>query len=183
MERPAANSNKVCFGLFEADLDARVLRKSGVKIKLNEQPFQVLALLLERPGELVSREELQARLWPSDTFVDFDVSLNGAVKRLRQALGDESDNPRFIETLYRRGYRFIAPVSTPPSERAPRADTTNRPASLHHPYWGPLRIMAMEPVPCRHSPSEKLASTADLGIPCRRFSGGAARSASSSQGR
>jgi Tol biopolymer transport system component/DNA-binding winged helix-turn-helix (wHTH) protein len=107
-----------------------------VKIKLNEQPFQVLALLLERPGELVTREELQARLWPSDTFVDFDVSLNGAVKRLRQALGDESDNPRFIETLYRRGYRFIAPVSIPPSERAPRADTTNRPASLSSPVWG-----------------------------------------------
>jgi len=136
MERPAANSNKVCFGIFEADLDARVLRKSGVKIKLNEQPFQVLALLLERPGELVTREELQASLWPSDTFVDFDVSLNGAVKRLRQALGDESDNPRFIETLYRRGYRFIAPVSIPPSERPPRADTTNSPFSLSSPVLG-----------------------------------------------
>jgi DNA-binding winged helix-turn-helix (wHTH) protein len=117
MERPAKNPTTLCFGLFEADLQTRELRKSGVKIKLNEQPFQVLALLLERPGEVITREELQTRLWPADTFVDFDVSLNGAVKKLRQALGDESDNPRFIETLYRRGYRFIAPVSVPGSER------------------------------------------------------------------
>jgi Tol biopolymer transport system component/DNA-binding winged helix-turn-helix (wHTH) protein len=111
MERPAVNPNTVQFGLFEVDLQARELRKSGVKIKLNEQPFQVLAVLLERPGEIVTREELQARLWPADTFVDFDLSLNGAVKKLRHALGDESDNPRFVETLYRRGYRFIAPIS------------------------------------------------------------------------
>jgi Tol biopolymer transport system component/DNA-binding winged helix-turn-helix (wHTH) protein len=111
MERPAVNPNSVQFGLFEVDLQARELRKSGVKIKLNEQPFQVLAVLLERPGEVVTREELQARLWPADTFVDFDLSLNSAVKKLRQALGDESDNPRFVETLYRRGYRFIAPVA------------------------------------------------------------------------
>jgi Tol biopolymer transport system component/DNA-binding winged helix-turn-helix (wHTH) protein len=111
MERPAVNPNTVQFGLFEVNLQTRELRKSGVKIKLNDQPFQVLALLLERPGEIATREELQTRLWPSDTFVDFDLSLNSAVKKLRQALGDESDNPRFVETLYRRGYRFIAPVS------------------------------------------------------------------------
>jgi Tol biopolymer transport system component/DNA-binding winged helix-turn-helix (wHTH) protein len=117
MERPAVNPNTVQFGLFEADLQARELRKSGVKIKLNEQPFQVLAVLLERPGEIVTREELQTRLWPADTFVDFDLSLNSAVKKLRQALGDESDNPRFVETLYRRGYRFIAPVSIAGRER------------------------------------------------------------------
>lgn len=111
MERPAVNPTTVQFGLFEVDLQARELRKSGVKIKLHEQPFQVLAVLLERAGEIVTREELQARLWPANTFVDFDLSLNSAVKKLRQALGDESDNPRFVETLYRRGYRFIAPVS------------------------------------------------------------------------
>jgi Tol biopolymer transport system component/DNA-binding winged helix-turn-helix (wHTH) protein len=121
MERPAVNPNTVQFGLFEVDLQARELRKSGVKIKLNDQPFQVLAVLLERPGELVTREELQTRLWPADTFVDFDLSLNSAVKKLRQALGDESDNPRFVETLYRRGYRFIAPVSTPGREQLPAA--------------------------------------------------------------
>jgi DNA-binding winged helix-turn-helix (wHTH) protein/Tol biopolymer transport system component len=112
MERPAVNPSSVQFGLFEVDLQARELRKSGVKVKLNDQPFQVLSVLLERPGDVVTREELQTRLWPADTFVDFDLSLNSAVKKLRQALGDESDNPRFVETLYRRGYRFIAPVST-----------------------------------------------------------------------
>jgi len=124
MERPAVNPNTVHFGLFEVDLQARELRKSGVKIKLNDQPFQVLAMLLERPGEIVTREELQTRLWPSDTFVDFDLSLNSAVKKLRQALGDESDNPRFVETLYRRGYRFIAPVSN----HAPHAGDGTEPS-------------------------------------------------------
>src|SRR6202521_837428 len=113
MERPAVNPNSVQFGLFEVDLQARELRKAGVKIKLNDQPFQVLTVLLERPGEVVTREELQTRLWSADVFVDFDLSLNTAVKKLRQALGDESENPRFVETLYRRGYRFIAPVHLP----------------------------------------------------------------------
>jgi Tol biopolymer transport system component/DNA-binding winged helix-turn-helix (wHTH) protein len=111
MEKPAVNPNTAHFGLYEVDLDARELRKSGVKVKLHDQPFQVLAALLESPGDIVTRDELHARLWPADTFVDFDLSLNSAVKKLRQALGDDSDNPRFIETLYRRGYRFIAPVS------------------------------------------------------------------------
>lgn len=98
------------FGLYEVDLAAMQLRKSGIKIKLQEQPFQILTMLLERRGEIVTREELQKRLWPEDTFVVFDVGLNSAVKKLRQALGDDSENPRFIETLYRRGYRFLAPV-------------------------------------------------------------------------
>ena len=114
---PRRNLNTVQFGLFELDLQARELRKSGIRIKLQEQPFQILSMLLERPGEIVTREELQKRLWPGDTFVDFDLSLNSAVKKLRQALGDESDNPRFVETLYRRGYRFIAPISTASRER------------------------------------------------------------------
>jgi len=105
--QPATNRRIIQFGLFELDLDARELRKSGLRIKLQEQPFQILAMLLERPREIVTREELQRRLWPQDTFVDFDLSLNSAVKKLRQALGDDSANPRFIETLYRRGYRFI----------------------------------------------------------------------------
>ena len=129
MERPAVNPNTVQFGLFEVDLQARELRKSGVRIKLNEQPFQVLAVLLERPGEIVTREELQTRLWPADTFVDFDLSLNSAVKKLRQALGDESDNPRFVETLYRRGYRFIAPVATGGREKELPAANEEVPAA------------------------------------------------------
>ena len=111
MAQPATNPRTVRFGLFELDLDARELRKSGVRIKLQEQPFQILAMLLERPGAIVTREAMQKNLWPGDTFVDFDLSLNSAVKKLRQALSDDSENPRFVETLYRRGYRFIAPVN------------------------------------------------------------------------
>src|ERR1700680_2287416 len=110
MAQPATNP-RIQFGLFELDLDARELRKSGVRIKLQEQPFQILSMLLERPGTVVTREELQKKLWPGDTFVDFDLSLNSAVKKLRQALNDDSENPRFVETPYRRGYRFIGPVN------------------------------------------------------------------------
>ena len=98
------------FGTFEVDLEARELRRNGIKLKLQDQPFQLLAMFLERPGEVVTREAVRERLWPADTFVDFDHSLNTAIKKLRQALGDSAENPRFIETLARRGYRFIAPV-------------------------------------------------------------------------
>ena len=98
------------FGLFELDLSAGELRKSGVKLRLQGQPFQVLALLLERAGDVVTREELQQKLWPSDTFVDFDHSLNTAINKVREALGDSASSPRYVETLARRGYRFIAPV-------------------------------------------------------------------------
>jgi len=103
------------FGVFEVDLRAGELRKQGVKIKLQDQPFQLLQILLERPGEVGTREELRQRIWPSDTFVDFDGGVNNAVKRLREALGDKAETPRFIETLPRRGYRFIGTVngSTP----------------------------------------------------------------------
>jgi TolB-like protein/DNA-binding winged helix-turn-helix (wHTH) protein/Flp pilus assembly protein TadD len=98
------------FGIFEVDLQAGELRRQGVKVKLQQQPFQILAMLLECPGEVVTREEVQKRLWPTDTFVDFDRGLNRATNRLRESLGDEADNPRFIETLPRRGYRFIGQV-------------------------------------------------------------------------
>ena len=100
----------VRFGTFEADLATRELRKNGVRIKLHGQPFEVLAMLLERPGEAVAREEFRQRLWSTDTFVDFDAGVNTAINRLRDALNDSAENPRFIETLPRRGYRFIAPV-------------------------------------------------------------------------
>ena len=100
-------SRAVRFGLFELDLRASELRKNGVKIKLQEQPFRILVSLLRQPGEVVTREELRRELWASDTFVDFDHSLNAAIKRLRDALGDSAENPRFIETLPRHGYRFI----------------------------------------------------------------------------
>jgi DNA-binding winged helix-turn-helix (wHTH) protein/Tol biopolymer transport system component len=98
------------FGVFELDLRAGELRRQGLRVKLQEQPFQVLAQLLEKPGEVVTREELRNRLWPADTFVDFDHSLNAAIRRLRDALGDSAENPRFVETMARRGYRFLAPV-------------------------------------------------------------------------
>ena len=105
------NSGKlVRFGVFELDLAAGELRKNGAKLRLQEQPFQVLALLLERSGEVVTREELRQKLWPADTFVDFDHGLNTAVNKLRETLGDSASSPRYIETLARRGYRFIAPV-------------------------------------------------------------------------
>ncbi len=100
------------FGVFEADLRAGELRRDGSKVKLQEQPFQILAMLLERPEEIVTREELRARLWSADTFVDFDHGLNSAIRRLRDALGDSAENPSFVETLGRRGYRFIAPVAS-----------------------------------------------------------------------
>ena len=100
----------VRFGLFELDLRTHELRKKGLKIKLQEQPCHILAILLEHPGEVITRDELRNALWPSDTFVDFNHSLNSAIMRLREVLGDSSENPRFIETLSRRGYRFIAPV-------------------------------------------------------------------------
>jgi TolB-like protein/DNA-binding winged helix-turn-helix (wHTH) protein/Tfp pilus assembly protein PilF len=102
-----SQSRTVRFGLFELDLRAGELRKNGVKVKLQEQPFRILVSLLRRPGEVVTREELRRELWPSDTFVDFDHSLNAAVKRLRDALDDAAENPRFIATLPRHGYRFV----------------------------------------------------------------------------
>lgn len=117
----AQNRSRVArFGVFELDLSAGELRKSGVKLRLQGQPFQVLALLLARAGEVVTREELQQKLWPSDTFVDFDHSLNTAINKVREALGDSASSPRYVETLARRGYRFIAPVQArSESEAAP----------------------------------------------------------------
>src|SRR6478672_9086348 len=100
----------VRFGAFQVDLRTGELRKGGARINLPDQPFQVLRTLLERAGKLVTREELRQRLWSAETFVDFEHGLNAAVRRLRDALGDSADVPRFIETLPRRGYRFIAPI-------------------------------------------------------------------------
>src|SRR5262250_2584313 len=123
MEIAPNNSGLILrFGTFEADLRTRELRKGGVRIKLHGQPFEVLALLLERPGSVVPREELRKRLWPTDTFVDFDHGVNTAINRLREALGDSAENPRFVETIPRRGYRFIAPVE--PTAAIPEANVS-----------------------------------------------------------
>src|SRR5688572_4892535 len=98
----------VKFGSFELDVRLRELRNGPTRVRLQDQPFEILRLMLERPGDVVTREQLRHRLWPAGTYVDFEHSLNAAVKRLRAALGDDADNPRFVETLPRRGYRFIA---------------------------------------------------------------------------
>jgi TolB-like protein/Tfp pilus assembly protein PilF len=120
------------FGAFELDLRARELRKQGVKIKLQEQPFQILAMLLENPGEVVTREHLRSNLWPADTFVDFDHSLNKAINKLREALEDSADNPHFIETLARRGYKF-------------RADTKGSPGGIQSLLVLPLENLSRDP--------------------------------------
>src|SRR5437868_12161577 len=111
MKSSASSSPVASFGPFEVEFGLYELRKRGRRISLQDQPFQVLAKLLERPGEVVTREELRQKLWPADTFVDFDHGLNNAINRLREALCDSAETPRFIETLPRKGYRFIAPVN------------------------------------------------------------------------
>jgi TolB-like protein/DNA-binding winged helix-turn-helix (wHTH) protein/Flp pilus assembly protein TadD len=114
--KPSASGRSICFGPFEFDPQSGELRKHGMRIKLQGQPCDLLAMLLQHPGEVVTREELQKRLWPADTHVDFEHSLNAVIKRLRAALGDTAQAPRFVETLARQGYRFIAPVSQPAVE-------------------------------------------------------------------
>jgi DNA-binding winged helix-turn-helix (wHTH) protein len=118
------------FGAFEVDAATGELRRQGIRIKLNAQPFQVLSLLLERPGELLTREQISRELWPDGTFVDYEHGVNSAVNRIREALGDTAGNPRFVETLARRGYRFVAPVErigpvdAPAREEKPASETT-----------------------------------------------------------
>jgi len=125
----------VRFGVFEVDLCAGELRKSGMRIKLHGQPLEVLGMLLQRPGEVIPREELRQKLWPTDTFVDFDHGVNTAINRLREALGDSAETPRFIETVPRRGYRFIGAVNggagdgiEPPSLTQQKPDAWEKPA-------------------------------------------------------
>jgi DNA-binding winged helix-turn-helix (wHTH) protein len=140
MAVPPNNSRILRFGVFELDLNAGELRKSGIRLRLQGQPIQVLTLLLERAGEVVTREELRQTLWASDTFVDFDHSLNTAINKVREALGDSASSPRFVETLARRGYRFIAPVQTsapnPPALEESPAETKQAPPN---PVPGPVQ--------------------------------------------
>ena len=129
--RPTMSQNVVvCFGVFEADLGARELRKKGVKVKIQELPFRALALLLNRPGEVLTREEFRQALWPDGVFVDFDHGLSSAINRLRDALGDSAENPVFIATVERRGYRWLAPVHRPaPAVGVPAVTSEVRPDS------------------------------------------------------
>lgn len=118
----SAQTHVFRFGIYEADTRSGELRKNGAKLKVQGQPFEVLIALLARPGEVVTREELRLRLWPSDTFVDFDHGLNTAINKLRDLLGDTASNPRFIETVPKRGYRFLAPVQAP--DASPSVNST-----------------------------------------------------------
>src|SRR2546430_3324121 len=110
MQAAQCSGRTLRFGFFEVDLRAAELRKHGIRIRVQEQPFHILTLLLERSGDIVTREELRQKLWPAHTFVDFDRSLNKAMTKLQAALGDSPESPRYIETLHRRGYRFLAPI-------------------------------------------------------------------------
>ena len=124
MAQPPSTSAILKFDAYALDLRAGELFKNGKKIKIQEQPVQILAMLLERPGEVVTREELRERLWSEDTFVDFEHSLNTAIKKLRLALNDDPEKPRFIETLRRRGYRFAAALAESANAEAPPAPAT-----------------------------------------------------------
>ena len=145
-----AKPNVVSFGAYEFNPYSGELRREGMRVRLEGQPLAILQMLLERSGELVTREELQRRLWPADTFVDFEHSLNAAVKRLRAALHDSADQPRFVETLSRRGYRFIAPVSGVAAERAgeasavaPAPAVTGAPSRPRSRIWWLVSIVAV----------------------------------------
>src|SRR5215469_5901665 len=124
---PTSSPTAVQFGPFELDRSARELRKQGTRIRLQPKPLQILCALAERPGEIVTRDELKARLWPNDTFVDFESGLNTAVNRLRIALGDSAEHPRYVETEARNGYRFIAPTQLK-RETAPPVMAISTPA-------------------------------------------------------
>ena len=130
-----ARSNIVRFGIYEFEPDAKELRKGGMRVRLEGQPLAILKILLARPGQVITREELQKELWPADTFVDFEHSLNAAVKRLRAALNDSADHPRYIETLARRGYRFIAPVNATDAEVGVVAPTVAPSPTIGHPQF------------------------------------------------
>jgi TolB-like protein/DNA-binding winged helix-turn-helix (wHTH) protein/Flp pilus assembly protein TadD len=151
METEKETRQVVRFGVFDLDVRARSLHKSGIRIKLQGQPFDVLVLLISRRGEVVTREELQQNLWPADTFVDFEHSVNTAVMRLRDALGDSAEGPRFIETVPRRGYRFIAPVEWPAEIVSPPVHVAQQESQAGEPkgrirlplYWAAGLILAL----------------------------------------
>ncbi|HEV2133572.1 MAG TPA: winged helix-turn-helix domain-containing protein [Terracidiphilus sp.] len=143
------------FGAFEADANTGELRRQGIRIRLNTQPFQVLTMLLDRPGELLTRDEIARELWPQGTFVDYEHGLNSAINRIREALGDTASSPRFVETLARRGYRFVAPVERITAEIDSPAppDQTTPPA--------PAEQVTPPPEP---SPQPETETEADLGL-------------------
>src|SRR5215813_2889408 len=122
MENSGQSTPTIRFGVFEVNPRSGEVRKSGTRVRLQDQPFKVLLALLEHPGEVVSREELRQRIWPTESFGDFDHAVNVAVGKLRIALGDSADVPRYVETLHRRGYRFVCPTSVPIGQEAVDAE-------------------------------------------------------------
>ena len=146
-------SQRYRFGVFEADTATGELRRQGMRIRINAQPFQVLCLLLSRPGELLTRDEIARLLWPDGTFVDFDHGVNSAVNRVREALGDSASNPRFIETLARRGYRFIAPVQVDSGASSPSAEPPGVTAPADLPRLEPLPDPAAPEFPATSIPA------------------------------
>ncbi len=166
MESPSTGtlSRVVRFGLFEVDLEASELRRKGLRLKLQDQPLNLLKVLLEHPGVLITREELRQRLWKPDTFVEFDHSLNSAMMRLREVLGDSSENPVFIQTVPRKGYRFIAPVHDAERERLPElADRSSPPSSASS-------LQEVVPISVEHAVARSLPAVAKSVHPVRRVS-------------
>jgi cholera toxin transcriptional activator len=133
------------FGVFEADAATGELRRQGMRVKINAQPLQLLCMLLERPGELITREEIQRALWPDGMFVDFEHGVNSAVNRIRDALGDTATNPRFVETLARRGYRFVAPVERVSESAYGKPAAESDQASVTSPDAATEQAIASEP--------------------------------------
>src|SRR5271168_234540 len=153
------DSGRARFGPYEVDLHTHELWKFGTRLKLAGQPFEILAVLLNRPGELVTREELRNCLWPSDTFVDFNHGLNAAVNKLREALSDSAENPRYVETLPRRGYRFIAPVVNPAVARDEAQLFSSVMASVIAPVNSPI----VAPIEAQDAEGRNIPVVASLG--------------------
>src|SRR5690348_2931931 len=154
-------SDRVRFGPYEVDLHTCELWKYGTRIRLVGQPFEILAMLMSRPGQLVTRDELRERLWPSDTFVDFDHGLNAAVNKLREALSDSAEAPKYVETLPRRGYRFIAPVEPASTQAVPVVTTTASIPEIP-------RVKQAEPFLALADAYPRSGSAASDGLPPRR---------------
>ena len=173
MPMPSSNreARLLRFAVFEIDLTAGELRKNGARIRLQEQPFQVLIALLQNAGQVVTRDELREKIWPADTFVDFDHSLNTAVNKIRESLGDSASSPRFVETLARRGYRFIAPVIAPVDSVATATTASAATRDLAHDLAYDKGTRAGAPAPHGLDPATSSADEAlhaELHVPIPR---------------
>src|SRR5262245_1349857 len=155
----SSSSHRMRFGPFEADLETHELWKNGVRVKLGGQPFEILALLLQKPGQMITREELQKELWAADTFVDFNHGLNAAVNKLRETLADSAEEPKYVETLPRRGYRFVGKVET----AVPAAAVRDSPAGAAEIGGAarPLPSLLVSPGVIPDEPSRVRATTFD----------------------